>query len=121
MEDRGRGHPRIEFDYVELEDLSRSYCSFIELAKFYNCSEQTIEARYKDDSEFKSAIDRGRFEAVKGLRRKQIELAMDGNTQMAIFLGKNILGQTDKQEIDNLSRVEPISVEIVNPDGSLAP
>ena len=46
MENRGRGQPKIEFDYVELEDLSRSYCSFIELAKYYNSSEQTIETRY---------------------------------------------------------------------------
>ena len=118
-ERRGKGQPKIVFDYVELEDLSRSYCSFIELAKFYNCSEQTIENYYKNDDEFKTAVDRGRFEAVKGLRRKQLEMAMDGNTQMAVFLGKNILGQTDKHEVDNLSRVEPISVEIVNPDGSL--
>jgi len=117
-EDKG-GRPKIEFDYTTLEELSRSYCSFIELAKFFNCSEGTIERYYKDDEQFKKAVDQGRFEAVKGLRRKQLEMAMDGNTQMAVFLGKNILGQTDKQEIDNLSRVEPISIEIVNPDGSL--
>ena len=44
---------------------------------------------------------------------------MDGNTQLAIWLGKQMLGQTDKAEIDQLSRVEPITIEIVNPDGSL--
>ena len=30
------------------------------------------------------------------LRRKQFEAAMDGNTAMLIFLGKNYLGQTDQ-------------------------
>ena len=119
MASRGKGQPKIEFDYIELEELSRTHCSMIDLAKFYNCSEATIESRYRTDELFKSAMDRGRFEAIKGLRRKQLEMAMDGNTQMAVFLGKNILGQTDKQEIDNLSRVEPITIEIVNPDGNL--
>lgn len=30
------------------------------------------------------------------LRRRQFEAAMDGNTAMLIFLGKNYLGQTDQ-------------------------
>lgn len=119
MTDRKQGRPEVEFDLVELEDLSRSHCSFIELAKFYNCSETTVKDRYKNDLDFKGAVDRGRFEAIKGLRRKQLEMAMDGNTQLAIWLGKQMLGQTDKAEIDQLSRVEPITIEIVNPDGSL--
>jgi hypothetical protein len=45
---------------------------------------------------------------------------MDGNTQMAIWLGKQLLGQTDRVDVDQLSRVEPISIEIVNPDGTLS-
>jgi hypothetical protein len=111
--------PKIEFDLEEVYEFSKDYCSFIELSHMFNCSLTTIQDRYKHDPEFKSAVDRGRLEAIKGLRRKQLDMAMDGNTQMAIWLGKQILGQTDKQEIDQLSRVEPISIEIVNPDGSL--
>ena len=33
------------------------------------------------------------------LRRRQHQAAMEGNTALLIFLGKNRLGQTDKQEI----------------------
>lgn len=113
------GRPKIEFDYDELYELSKTHCSFVDLAKFFNCSETTVNDRYRDDPEFKTAVDRGRFEAIKGLRRRQLELAMDGNTQMAIWLGKQLLGQTDRVDVDQLSRVEPISIEIVNPDGTL--
>ena len=116
MTDRKRGRPMIEFDLVEVEELSRSYCSFIELGKFFNCSEDVIEDRYRNNPDFKAAIDRGRFEAIKGLRRKQLEMTMDGNTQLAIFLGKNLLGQTDKMDIDQQSRIEPINIEIVAPE-----
>ena len=113
----GRGRPPIEFDLVEIEELSRSHCTFVELSRFYNCSEKAVEERYRTDQDFKQAVDRGRFEAIKGLRRKQLEMAMDGNTQMAVWMGKQLLGQTDKQEIDQLSRVEPITIEIVAPEG----
>ena len=115
-----RGRPMVEFDYDELYELSKTHCSFVDLAKFFNCSESTVNDRYRDDPEFKIAGDRGRFEAIKGLRRRQLELAMDGNTQMAIWLGKQLLGQTDRVDVDQLSRVEPISIEIVNPDGTLS-
>lgn len=109
----------IKFDLKDVYEVSRSYCSFIELSHMFNCSLTTIQDRYKNNLEFKQAVDRGRLEAIKGLRRKQLDMAMDGNTQMAIWMGKQILGQSDKQEIDQLSRVEPISIEIVNPDGKL--
>ena len=57
MTDRKRGRPMIEFDLVEGEELSRSYCSFIELGKFFNCSEDVIEDRYRNNPDFKAAID----------------------------------------------------------------
>ena len=111
--------PTITFDYDEIYEISKTHCSFLDMAKYFNVSEGTINNRYKEDEEFKLAVDRGRFEAIKGLRRRQIETAMDGNTQMLVWLGKQLLGQSDKVDVDQLSRVEPIHVEIVNPDGSL--
>jgi len=33
------------------------------------------------------------------LRRKQIEVALKGNVSMLIWLGKQMLGQMDKQEL----------------------
>ena len=33
------------------------------------------------------------------LRKKQFEMAMDGNVQMLIWLGKQYLGQKDKPEV----------------------
>lgn len=37
------------------------------------------------------------------LLKKQYDVAMAGNVSMLIWLGKNELGQKDKQEVDNLS------------------
>lgn len=59
-----------------------------------------------------------RFEQVKAeklegmklkLMGKQYELAMKGNVPLLIFLGKNLLGQSDKQEISGNSE-KPLSL-----------
>ena len=111
--------PTIQFDYDEIYEISKTHCSFMDMAKYFNVSEGTINNRYKEDTEFKIAVDKGRFEAIKGRRRRQIETAMDGNTQMLVWLGKQLLGQTEKVDVDQLSRVEPISIQIVDPNESL--
>lgn len=47
----------------------------------------------------------GRQEGLASLRRKQWKLA-DKNANMAIFLGKNLLSQKDKQEFEHSGSVE---------------
>ena len=42
--------------------------------------------------------DELRKEQLVELRKKQFEMAMDGNVQMLIFLGKQYLGQKDSPE-----------------------
>lgn len=45
------------------------------------------------------------------LRKKQYDIAMAGNVSMLIWLGKNELGQSDKQEI-NTSEKKPIIIDV---------
>ena len=108
---------KIEFNSEELEGLCRLCCTQDELAAYFNVSAETIRNRLNDDPEFKRAYDKGRATGKISLRRKQIELADGGNASMAIWLGKQLLNQTDKQEIDNYNHNDTISIEIVNPDG----
>jgi hypothetical protein len=61
-------------------------------------SEATISRR------FASEIDKGRSQLHKSLRRKQLEVALGGNIAMLIWLGKQFLGQTDKQDIQTTKR-----------------
>ena len=46
------------------------------------------------------------------LRRKQIEVAMSGNHTMLIWLGKNMLGQSDTPMQDEEVTILPWSDEI---------
>ena len=68
-----------------------------ECAGWFNCSIDTIEAAVKrthgvDFAEYKEQKSgKGKI----SIRRKQFEVAMNGNIAMLIWLGKNWLGQTD--------------------------
>jgi len=106
---------KLEFDLSQIEYLARQHCSFGEIAKLYRCAETTVANRYKDDEEFRAAYDAGRFHTIEVIRRKQIEAASDGNTQMLIWLGKQYLGQSDKQDVSRESRSTPINIQINAP------
>ena len=55
---------------------------------------------------FKQELLAGKAELHMSLRRKQIEVAMSGNPTMLIWLGKNVLGQSDAGS--SASGLEPL-------------
>ena len=80
----------------ELENLGSIHCTYQEIADYYKISIDTLERDRKRWGWIDEAIDRGRSEGERSLRRRQVDVAMEGNVPMLIFLGKNYLKQTDK-------------------------
>lgn len=107
---------KIEFNLDALEKLCRLNCTFEEIAAYFNVSTKTIQRRYNEEPDFQKAIDSGRANGKLSLRRLQFKAAEDGNPSTLIWLGKQLLGQTDKQEIDNYNHNDQIKIEIVNPE-----
>lgn len=97
------GRPRIEINWHEFEKLCAMQATLVEIAGWFGCSEDTIERRVKEEHGVTFA-EHYRTKTSKGkisLRRKQLEVAMSGNTTMLIWLGKQMLGQRDRpEEID---------------------
>lgn len=93
------GRPRIEIDENQFKKLCEYMCTLEEIAGIFNCSEDTIERWCKRtfDMTFADAYKKYSAEGRMSLRRKQFALA-ETSAAMAIFLGKNYLGQTDKVE-----------------------
>lgn len=94
------GRPRIEIDWIECEKLAELQCTLAEVAGWFKCSEDTIEARLKEahSLSFPEYIKKFGAKGLISLRRKQLQKAMEGNTTMLIWLGKQLLGQRDKME-----------------------
>lgn len=69
-----------------------------ECAAVLGVSHQTFIATLQRHPEIGEALDSGKEQGKTSLRRTQFRLA-EKNAAMAIFLGKNYLDQTDKQDI----------------------
>lgn len=94
------GRPRIEIDKEQFEKLCFLQCTLGEMAGFFMCSEDTIERWCKREYKqgFAEVFSKKRGAGKISLRRAQFRLA-ETNPTMAIWLGKQYLGQMDKQEL----------------------
>jgi len=100
---RKTGRPRKEIDKGNFEKLCGLQCTLQEIAGFFDCSEDTIERFCKREygERFADVYDKKRGIGKISLRRYQFKLA-EKSAVMAIFLGKNYLGQRDNfEEQDN--------------------
>lgn len=100
---------RIDIDLKQVERLAEIGCTDQEIAHVLGVSEAHIQRRARD------ALDRGRANLRRSLRRKQLELARKGSVPMLIWLGKQYLGQRDRQDVsytkEELKVVERIVTE----------
>lgn len=100
--------PRIEIDNVVFEKLCGIQCTLEEIAAWFKCSPDTIERWCKREYFIGFAEAYKRFSASGkiSLRRWQFQMA-EHSVPMAIFLGKNWLGQTDRVE-QTINEVEDL-------------
>jgi hypothetical protein len=85
----GRGiTKKVVFD-EDVYKLAAMGCSDSEIARWFDLSESTLKYNFSD------IIAKGREQLKQSLRRSQIKLALSGNATMLIWLGKNVLGQSD--------------------------
>jgi predicted transcriptional regulator len=108
------GRPKFEFDLGVVEQLAGMQCTIPEIAAVVGCSPDTVRRRIKDDEEFAAIVDKGREGGKSKLRHAQWKNAIGGNTTMQIFLGKQYLGQKDRQETE-FKEVAPL---VIAPDDS---
>jgi hypothetical protein len=92
--------PKIEIDKGQFEKLCGLQCTKSEIAGYFDCSEDTIERwchrEYKES--FAVVFGKKRVTGKISLRRSQFRMA-ETNPTMAIWLGKQYLGQAERQEI----------------------
>ena len=107
------GRKRIEIDWKLFDGFCQMQCTLWEIACYFNCSEDTIEKRVRQEKRvsFSEYFGKKRIAGLISLRRTQFKMA-EKSPAMAIFLGKNYLGQTDKQEITGAGG-GPISHQII--------
>ena len=93
---------KYKIDTTEVEKLASFGCTNIEIADFFGCSPDLLQKSY---SVF---LTKGRSKGKIRLRQLQWKTAESGNFTMQIWLGKQILGQSDKQEIEITKPIDEI-------------
>lgn len=95
------GRPRIELDYNTIDKLCAIQCTGEEIASVLNIDYDTLNRRIKQDTDmsFTEYFIKKAGNGKASLRRRQFELAANGNVTMLVWLGKQYLGQSDKSDI----------------------
>ena len=95
--------PKKSIDYEIVEKLSNIQCTQEEIANFLDVSVRTLQR----DEEFCRIYKKGINNGKMSLRRYQYKLA-EKNTAMAIWLGKQYLGQKDNIEVANTDELNKV-------------
>ena len=97
----GRGATKKVVPPDEVYHLATLGCSYKEMGEWFGVPEDTM--RYN----FRPYVEKGREETRQRLRAAQIKLAIGGNAVMLIWLGKNMLGQSDTPTNADTDKVLP--------------
>ena len=95
----GRNKTVIPEDQVA--QLAEYHCTNKEMADFFDVPLQTFMDNFRD------IIIKHRIITKQRLRKKQIEVALSGDKTMLIWMGKQILGQSENPISDESTQVLP--------------
>lgn len=113
MTEKKKGRPPIEIDQEQFEKLCEIQCTLEEIANVIKCSMDTVERWCKRTYEMSFAEAFKKYSATgkMSLRRNQFKLA-ETNATMAIWLGKQYLGQKDVQVLDATLKEETPRIDL---------
>jgi hypothetical protein len=89
------GRPLLAIDPKLVEGMAGVGATDTEIAAFLGCTEGTIRKRFSE------ITTKARCGMRTRLRQAQYKIALGGNPTMLIWLGKQMLGQLDKQSLEH--------------------
>lgn len=95
------GRPPTPIDYALVERLAHIHCTDDEIATLIGMSKENFCRRKARDKQLCQCLEKGRDGGKMSLRRMQWKSAEAGNVTAQIWLGKQMLGQRDKQEMEH--------------------
>ncbi len=85
----------------QVAQLSQYHCTNKEMADFFEVPLQTFVDNFRD------IITKNRLITKQRLRKAQLDLAMKGDKTMLIWLGRNMLGQTENPISEESTQILP--------------
>ena len=109
------GRPKKLIDWKEAEKLCALQCSEQEIADWFHVSVDTLARRLKKEKDitFAEFFTLHRIQGKIALRRNLFKLS-ERYPQAAIFLAKNWLGMSDKQDIEYSGKGDkPLIIKVI--------
>lgn len=100
---RGRviGRNKTVIPEEQVLELAKLHSTNKEMADFFDVPLQTFVDNFRD------IITKGRLETKQRLRAAQLKLALNGDRTMLIWLGRNMLGQSDNPVTNESTQILP--------------
>lgn len=95
------GRNKVVIPEEQVLELSKLHCTNKEIADFFEVPLQTLVDNFRD------IITKGRLITKQRLRKAQLDLALKGDRAMLIWLGKNILSQSDSPINNDSTQILP--------------
>jgi len=108
------GRPKAQIDWNLVEELAAIQCTQTEIAQVLGISERTIHRHASANSKLQRCLMRGREKGKASIRREQFKMLTKGNATMAIWLGKQYLGQRDKTELTGADGKDLLPIAVVD-------
>ncbi len=86
----------------QLTVLAGMQCTYEEIAAVFGIKKRQFINRIEADPALKEAIEEGWANGRASVRREQFKLLQAGNATMAVWLGKQYLGQRDQIGFGNM-------------------
>lgn len=97
----GRGENKKIIDPKEVEKLASLGMKNSEIADWFGIDDSTLSYNFKQE------ITTGRLNLIRSLRQAQIKYALEGSNALLIWLGKNILGQSENPNSTDQNQILP--------------
>lgn len=97
----GRGENKKIIDPNEVEKLASLGMKNSEIADWFGIDDSTLSYNFKQET------IKGRLNLIRSLRQAQIKYALEGSNALLIWLGKNILGQSENPNSTDQNQILP--------------
>lgn len=99
----GRGDNKKIIDPIEVQKLASLGMKNSEIADWFDIDDSTLSYN------FKQYITKGKLNLIRSLRQAQIQTALNGNPALLIWLGRNLLGQSENPNTTDQNQILPYS------------
>lgn len=96
------GRPLKKIDERTVRAMASVGATNTEIAEFFGIGEATVRRRFGE------ILTKGHASRKVRLRQMQWKACKTGNTALLIWLGKQMLSQTDKQEVEHSGKIDSV-------------